>query len=63
VEVRGGIKPEVELLLPVASPLCEHVGVHHVRLPAHVPQELEVDLVVRVSFRSQLRTNNNSPSR
>ncbi|MQM01647.1 hypothetical protein Taro_034404 [Colocasia esculenta] len=46
VEVLGGVEPELELLLPIALPLREHVGVQCVGVPAEVAQELEVDLVV-----------------
>lgn len=49
VEVLRGIEPQIELLLPVALPLRVQVGVQNVRVAAKVPQELEVDLIMRVS--------------
>jgi hypothetical protein len=54
VEGRRGVEPHPELLLPPALPLAVHVRVHRVRLPARVPQELEVDLVVLRTLRRKL---------
>lgn len=54
MEVFAGIEPEVELLLSLPFPVHEDVGVECVRLPADVPQELEVDLVVGRPLRRQL---------
>jgi hypothetical protein len=51
---RGGVEPEAELLLPLPLPLREHVGVQRVGLPGHVPQELEVDLVVGAPLRREV---------
>ena len=52
VEVPGGIKPKVELLLPVSLPLGEHIGVENVRLATNVAEELEVDLIVSRPLRA-----------
>ena len=46
VEVMGGVEPEVELLLPVALPLSEYIGMKDVRISTQVSQELEVDLIM-----------------
>ena len=55
VEILGGIKPELELHLPVPLPLGEHIGVQSVRVSAEIPEELEVDLVMSRSLRRQLQ--------
>jgi len=64
VEVGGGVEPEVELLLPAAVAVGVHVGVQRVGLPAHVPQELEVDLVVDIPWplRDELHARTHTPS-
>ncbi|EEE66283.1 hypothetical protein OsJ_22490 [Oryza sativa Japonica Group] len=54
VEGLGGVEPEAELLLALPLPLREHVGVQRVRLAGHVPQELEVDLIVGRTLRRQV---------
>lgn len=54
VEIGGGVEPEMELLLSVAFPLAEHVGVESVGVAAQIPQELEVYLVPTRSFWRQL---------
>jgi hypothetical protein len=54
VEIGGGVEPEAELLLPLALPLREHVGVQRVGLARHVAQELEVDLVVGAPLRREV---------
>lgn len=46
VEVFGGVKPEIKLLLSVPFALCEHIGMEDVGLAGDVPQKLEVDFVV-----------------
>lgn len=56
--IRGGIKPEVELLLSVALPLGIHISVKDVRISAEVPEELEVDLVVSRTYRRELHARN-----
>jgi hypothetical protein len=55
VEGTRGVEPQRELLLPLPSPVAEDVGVQQVRLPARVPQELEVYLVVPRAARADLR--------
>ena len=59
VEVTGGVEPEVELLLPVALPLSEYIGVEDIRISTYVSQELEVDLVMRWPLRRQLHALQN----
>ena len=54
VEVLCRVEPQVGPLLPAPDPLREHVGLHQVRLPADVAQELEVDLVVPVPRRRRV---------
>ena len=46
VKVGSGIEPEVELLLSVALPLAEHIGVKNVRITTEVPQEFKVYLIM-----------------
>lgn len=46
MEVLGGIKPEIELLLPVSFALSENICVEYVGLASHIPEEFEVDFVV-----------------
>jgi hypothetical protein len=57
VVVGGGVEPWLELHLLVAHAGSVHVGVDGVGLPAHVAQELEVDLVVVVAQRRRLRAH------
>lgn len=45
VEFLGGVEPEHVPHLPVAGPILVHIGLYQVRLPAPVPQELEVQLI------------------
>jgi hypothetical protein len=49
VEVLRGVEPEAVALLPSGrrAAVAVHVGLHPPLPPAHVPQELEVQLVVR----------------
>lgn len=46
MEGLGRVEPEMKLLLSVAFPQGEHVGVERVRVPGEVAQELKVDLVM-----------------
>lgn len=55
MEVLGWVEPEVELLLSVAFPLSEDIGVQNVRVFAEIPEELEVDLIMSWPLRRQLR--------
>ena len=57
--VGGGVEPWLELHLLVAHAGSVHVGVDGVGLPAHVAQELEVDLVVVVAQRRRLQAHGN----
>jgi hypothetical protein len=50
----GGVEPGLELNLLVAHAIGVDVGVEGVWLPAHVAQELEVDLIMVVSNRGCL---------
>jgi hypothetical protein len=54
VEVRRGVEPEHELLLPSPPAVAEDVGVQQVRLAARVAQELKVHLVVTSAARADL---------
>jgi hypothetical protein len=49
VEVLGWVEPEAVALLPAGrrAAVAVHVGLHAPLLAAHVPEELEVKLVVR----------------
>jgi hypothetical protein len=57
VEVRRGVEPQHELLLPLAPAVAEDVGVQEVRLAARVAQELEVHLVVTRAAGADLQCN------
>lgn len=46
VEVSSGVEPEVELLLSVPFALGKDVCVENVGVTAHVPQELEIYLIM-----------------
>lgn len=46
VKVGSGIEPEVELLLSVALPLAEYIGMKNVRVATEVSQEFEVYLIM-----------------
>lgn len=46
VEVPGGVKPEIELLLSVSFALSEDIGVKNIRVTAKVSQKFEVYLIV-----------------
>jgi len=51
VKICSWVKPEVKLLLPVSLALAKHVGVENVWVTAQIPQEFEVNLIPRCSFR------------
>lgn len=55
VEVSCGIKPEIELLLPVAFTLSEDICMKNVRLTAHITQELKINLIMSRPLRRQLQ--------
>lgn len=46
VEVVGGVEPEIELLLPIAFPLCEYVSMENIRVSTKVTQKFKVDFVM-----------------
>jgi hypothetical protein len=46
VEVLGGVEPKIKLLLPIAFPLCEYVGVQNIRVSAKVTKKFKVDFVM-----------------
>lgn len=50
VEVFGGIKPKVELHLPVPHPLSEYIGVERIRICTEVAKELKVNLIMSWSL-------------
>jgi len=50
VKICSWVKPEVELLLPIALALAEHVGVKDVWLTAQITQEFKVNLIPCCSF-------------
>ena len=54
VEVRGGIKPEIELHFTVTFTSCEHIGMENIRLSCNITQELEVYLIPCLAFRGKL---------
>lgn len=54
VEVLCWIKPQVYPFFPVVKPVCINVGLKNTRLPTHIPQELNVDLVPIRLIRTQL---------
>ena len=57
VEVGGGGEPEQDSLLALAMAAGEHIRLQDQWLPARVPQEFEVQLVVVVSDRRELNEN------
>ena len=46
VEVLGLIEPQVELLLPIALPVCKRICVQSVRMPAYVSKKFKVNFVM-----------------
>lgn len=46
VEVSGGVKPEIELLLPIAFALSVDIGVKNIRVTAYISQELKINFIV-----------------
>ena len=61
MKVCGGIEPKVQPLLPVTHSIHIHVGLHRVRFPCGVAQELKIELVVICTVRWHLRHKNWSP--
>jgi hypothetical protein len=55
VEVCRRIEPEHDALLSLAMAAGEHVGLQDQRLPARVPQEFEVELVMIIADRRELQ--------
>ncbi|KAM0933765.1 hypothetical protein DsansV1_C34g0225061 [Dioscorea sansibarensis] len=51
VEVLSRIKPEIKLLLSVTFPLIKHIGMDSVRTATNIPEEFEIDLIMRVPNR------------
>lgn len=57
VKIFGGVEPQVELLLPVAFPLSEHIGVDYIWISTKVSKKFEVYLVPYRSLRFKLHQN------
>lgn len=51
VEVSCWVEPQIKLLFSVSFSSSEHVGVKDVGVTAKVPEELEVDLIMRGPLR------------
>ena len=58
VEIIGGVEPEMELLLSIPFPLCEHIGVNCVRVATKVAKKLKINLIPRRSWSFKLQPRN-----
>ena len=56
VEIIGGVEPEMELLLSVPFPLCEHIGVNCVRVATKVAKKLKINFIPRRSWSFKLQS-------
>ena len=55
MEIGSGIKPEVELLLPVALALGINIGMKCIRVTGEIPQEFKVYLIPRRALGFELK--------
>lgn len=62
MEISGRVKPEIELLLSVSFSLSEDIGVHNIRVPTSISQELKIYLIMSRSLRRQLHVCQKKPS-
>lgn len=46
VEVLGGVKPKMELLLFVTLALSKHIGMKSVRIPTEIAKKLKIYLIM-----------------